>query len=99
MNKAQKYLLKNNLADIVINTHNEGPMKYYYVSDVMMEFITGEKIFKRIFELEMIRSFSSDRHCEYTQVSEERREMTYRLWLEDQLEKFVDMKKREGYRF
>ena len=54
---------------------------------------------KKEFELEMIRSLSSDRHCEYTQVSEEQRELIYRIWLERQLEKFVDMKKREGYRF
>lgn len=38
MNKAQKYLLDNNLDDLVINTKEKDYKKLIYVSDIMMSF-------------------------------------------------------------
>lgn len=38
MNKAQKYLINNNLADLVINTREKDYTKLFYVSDAMMDF-------------------------------------------------------------
>lgn len=58
------------------------------------------------FEKEYYNDLSSDRRCEHTMksnredlLSQYRVQYSYTAWLEKQLSKFVDMKKREGYRF
>lgn len=38
MNEAQKYLLENNLDDIVINKDEKDYTKLVYLSDIMMNF-------------------------------------------------------------
>ena len=52
------------------------------------------------FEQEYCRDLSSEELCEHSCTDNEYMKMyNYTNWLEMQLEKFVDMKKREGYRF
>jgi hypothetical protein len=51
------------------------------------------------FELEYTRSLGSEDLCEYSCTDNEyMRLYRYTKWLEKQLEKFVDMTMREGYR-
>ena len=52
------------------------------------------------FESEYCRTLGSEKLCEHSCTKNEYMKMyQYTTWLEEQLEKFVDMKKREGYRF
>lgn len=55
------------------------------------------KIRQEFFE-EFYRDLSSDRRCELYFMDDDEKELQYRLWLEKQLSKFVNMKNREGYR-
>jgi hypothetical protein len=67
----------------------------------MKERKQGEKYIPthKEFEAEYTRSLSSERLCEYSCTEDEYKKLYgYTKWLEKQLEKFVDMTMREGYR-